>query len=706
VAALAVAGSVLAASPGIARADEVTVEAGVDGFYDPGEHVVVRVTVSADRLLRGELRVGVPNAGRTIVVRRPVEVAGGAEKTYVLPVPTSPFDGGNLTVDVVPDDGEPLRRTVTLQTATDTDLVGVLPLLAAASGQLPGTTSLAVDAGTARLSVIDPDTLALGADAIGAYDVVAGVARDLDQLDTAALSALLDWVGHGGRLLLDDDAEPAALPPAWRPGPAGYAFAGIGEVRRTGGAATRGAWSSILDPGPGSASTQDPSIARAALEGQIPPSATLARASGIDVPGIGVAVSIILGYVAIVGPLLYAVLRARRRLTLAWIAVPVISLLTAGLVVVTGNRLRTGIEPLAAGVIETWPGGGRATVNLLVASRDGGEAGADLPSGWTMLRGEDFGSGQMVHELGDDGSTALAVLDPGQATMLSVSGPTQLPGDSPGLVVTASSDQNGQATGTVRNDLRLPLTDVAVFVGNAAVLVGDLAPGEEAPWTARGTDRFELAPLFPQVWGDADFGFGIGFGGAAAAAPASTNVDLGTWGLWASQRRSALRQSGLARAVGWTSDLEQPVDTESGESLTGRLAVTSVVPITPTGPQLTDATVRASLVRAPSILGGPAAAERIVVRYVLPPAVGGQPAAPDTLGLMVPAWAAEVEAWAGAEWQSLELADVAAGQADQFVWLPAGSVRDGVVHIRLRLRFDREFIGTDLVLRTEPPEAG
>ena len=132
---------------------------------------------------------------------------GGAEKTYVLPVPTSPFDGGNLTVDVVPDDGQPLRRTVTLQAATDTDLVGVLPMLAAAAGQLPGTTSLAVDAGTARLSVIDADTLALGADAIGAYDVVAGVARDLDQLDTAALNALEVrtrarrlWRQFGGKL--------------------------------------------------------------------------------------------------------------------------------------------------------------------------------------------------------------------------------------------------------------------------------------------------------------------------------------------------------------------------------------------------------------------------------------------------------------------------------------------------------------------------
>jgi hypothetical protein len=692
----------LAVSPGRALADDMTVEAGIDGFYDPGEHVVVRVTVNADRLLRGEVRVAVPNAGRTIVVRRPVEVAGGAEKTFLLPVPTSPFDGGHLTIDLIPQEGESLRRTVNLQATIDTDLVGVLPVLAAAAGQMPGTTSLAVDAGTARLSVLDADTLALGADAIGAFDVVAGVARDLDQLDPAARTALLDWVGHGGRLLLDDTADPASLPEEWRPGPAGYAFAGIGEVRRTAGAATRGAWSSILDPGSGSAPTQDPSVARAALEGQIPPSATLAKASGVDVPSIGLAVAIILGYVAVVGPLLYAVLRVRRRLTMAWIAVPAISLLTAGLVVVTGNRLRTGIQPLAAGVVETWPGGGRATVNLLVASRDGGEAGADLPAGWTLLRGEDFGSGQMVHELGDDSSTALAGLDPGQATMLSVSGPTSLPGDSPGLVIAAHSEQDGQASGTVRNNLALLLTDVAVFVGNSAVLIGDLAPGQEEAWTARGTDRFELTPLFPQVWGDADFGFGLGFGGGAAAARASSNVDLGTWGLWASQRRSALRQSGLARAVGWTSELAQPVVTDRGDPITGRLAVTSVVPVVATGQRLTDSTVRASLVRAPSVLGGPGNTERVVVRYVLPPAVGGQPTpVSDTLGLMVPRWAAEVEVWDGTTWRPLELG---LGDADQFVPLLPGSVHAGVVHVRLRIRFDREFIGTDLVLRAQAPE--
>jgi hypothetical protein len=650
------------------------------------------------------VRVGVPNAGRTIVVRRPVEVAGGAEKTFLLPVPTSPFDGGNLTVDLVPQDGEPMRRTVSLQATNDTDLVGVLPTLAATTGQMPGTTSLAVDAGTARLTVLDPETLALGADAIGSFDVIAGVARDLDQLGDAALTSLLDWVGHGGRLLLDDEADPASLPPEWRPGPAGYAFAGIGEVRRTDGAATRGAWSTILDPGSGGQATHDPSIARAALEGQIPPSATLAKASGIDVPSIGLAVGIILGYIAIVGPLLYAVLRLRRRLTLAWVAVPAISLLTAGLVVVTGNRLRTGVRPLAAGVIETWPGGGRAMVNLLVASRDGGEAGADLPAGWTLLRGEDFGSGQMVQELTDDGSTALAGLDPGQATMLSVSGPTTLPADSQGLVVTAWSEQDGQAAGTVRNDLTLPLTDVAVFVGNSAVLVGDLAAGQEAPWTARGTDRFELAPLFPQVWGDADFGFGLGFGAGAAAAPASGNVDLGTWGLWASQRRSALRQSGLARAVGWTTELAQPIDTDRGDPLGGRLAVTSVVSVAATGPRLTDATVRASLVRAPSVLSGPGDAERVVVRYVLPPVVGGRPAADaGTIGLMVPRWAADVEVWDGTSWAQLQLG---ADDADQWVPLGPASVHAGVVHVRLQVRFDREFIGTDLVLRATPPEGG
>jgi hypothetical protein len=341
---------------------------------------------------------------------------------------------------------------------------------------------------------------------------------------------------------------------------------------------------------------------------------------------------------------------------------------------------------------------------VLVASRDGGEAGADLPEGWTLLRGEDFGSGRIVHELDDDGGTALVSLDPGQATMLSVSGPTSLPAGSAGLVVTAGSEEDGQAAGTVRNDLSVPLTDVAVFVGNAAVLVGDLAPGEEKPWTARGTDRFELAPLFPLVWGDADFGFGFGFGGGAAAAPASGNVDLGTWGLWASQRRSALRQSGLARAVGWTSGLEQPVDSDRGEPLGGRLAVTSVVPVSAVGGRLTDTTVRASLVRAPSAVSGPVDADRVVVRYVLPPAVGDElTPVSESIGLMVPGWAAELEAWDGSSWQELTLAGEG---ADEFVPLPAGVVREGVVHVRLRIRFDREFTGTDLVLRNGPQEAG
>jgi hypothetical protein len=701
--AVATAGLLAIASP--ASADEMTVEAGVDGFYDPGEHVVVRVTVRADRLLRGEIRVAVPNAGRTIVVRQPVEVPGGAEKTYLMPCPTSPFDSGNLTIELVPDGGEPLRRTVNLEATTDTDLVGVLPALAAAAGQLPGTTSLAVDAGTARLSVLDAETLALGADAIGSYDVVAALGRDLDQLDAVARGALLDWVAHGGRLLLDDEVEPATLPVEWRPGAAGYAFAGIGEVRRTSGAAARGAWSTILEPGASNAGLNNPTIARAALENQIPPSATLARASGVDLPSIGLALMIILGYIAVVGPVLYMVLRLRRRLTLAWVGVPVVALLTAGLVVVTGNQLRTGIEPMAAGVVETWPGGARALVNVLVASRDGGSAGADLPDGWTILRGEDFGSGRMTQLLGDGAGTAFVDLDPGQATMLSVSGPVASAQGSAALAISARSVEDGEATGSVRNESMVTMRDVAVFVANAAVYVGDLVPGQEVPWTARGTDRFEVVPLFPIVWGDADFGFGFGFGGPVAA-PATTNVDLGTWGLWAAQRRSALRQSGLARAVGWTSELPQPVETADGDPLDGRLAITSVVPVEATGQRVTDVSVRGSLVRAPSAaLNGPAETDRIVVRYVLPPSIGGQPVPPDTpLGLMIPNWSADAEAWDGTQWVALDGRVVQPN--GEWKPLPPGAVQAGVVHVRIRIRFDRDFTGTDLVLRVAPGALG
>jgi hypothetical protein len=697
--ALAAAGAALVASPDPAGADELSVDAGVDGFYDPGEHVVVRVTIKADRLLRGEVRVAAPNAGRTIVVRQPVEVPGGAEKTYLLSVPTSPFEGGRLGVELDPDGAEPLEREISLQAAPDTDLVGVLPSLAAAGGELPGSTSLAVDAGTARLSVLDATTLGLGADAIGSYDVIAGLAQDIDDLDDAARAALFDWLHHGGRLLLDDDVDPAALPTAWLPTAAGYAFAGTGEVRRTDGAASRGDWSSILEPASVATALHDPSISRAALENQIPPSATLARASGVDVPSIGLAVGIIVGYIAVVGPLLYAVLRVRRRLTLAWIAVPVVALLTAGLVTVTGSRLRTGVEPVAASVVETWPGGGRAMVNLLVTSRSGGETGAEMPDHWSLLRGEDFGSGRTMQVMGDRGSAALVALEPGQATMLSMSGPASLPGANDGLALTARSDKDGEATGTVRNTLDVTLTDVAVFVANSVVLVGELAPGAEQPWTVRGTDRFELVPLFPQVWGDADFGFGFGFGGNVAAAPASGNVDLGTWGLWASQRRSALRQSGLARAVGWTDELAQPVVATGGDEVEGRSAVTSVVPIQATGDHITDVTVRSSIVRAPSFIAGPVGDERVVVRYVLPPVTPA--GSVSSLGLLVPRWVGGIEVWNGTEWVERDTGD---GDADAWVPLPSGAVQDGTVHARVAIRFDREFIGTDLVLRSTPPD--
>ena len=697
VAALALTALVATWPSPASAAPDLQVEVGVQGFYDLGDHVVVKATVSADQLVQGAVEVRTrPGGGGTVAVRRDVDLAGGTAKDVYLVVPTSPFEPAVLEVSVLDGDRRVATTTVQPSTQADVELVGVLPGLAGAAGQLPGSTALRLDAGTARLAALPPEVLDLGPAALEAYDTIAGLSGDLSALAPAAQATLAQWVERGGRLLLDDDAEPTALPPEWRPGPAGYVAAGGGEVRRSGGRAAAGAWDEVLQPGPVSAIAEAGSFNRRQLEQLLPQGATLARDAGLRTPGLGTTLALLGGYVVLVGPVVYLVLRRRRRLTAAWVVIPAIALLVAGIVVVGGGRLRSTASPRAATVISIGPAGSWAETGLLVLGGGGGTRQADLPAGWWLDAGDDgWATGSATTALRQDldgmQSVVSARLAPGEAQVLGAAGP--LP-DQPGLTLTAAADgdEPGTVRGTVRNDGPVALDEVAVFAGNGAANVGLLQPGQEAPYVITGADRFEDQPLVPQVWGASGLGFGF--------APAETSdvVDIGLWSTFSSRNGTGFRQSGVARAAGWSREIDQPLHV-GGRPVEGRVAVTSLATIRPEEGPLPALAVRQELVRGPGF-EGPAAGENEqtgVLRFLLPP---GTPAG-TPLAIDLPSWIASTAVWVdGAGWADVGPVDPA---QDRLVAVPAGAVLDGAVFLRFGVRFDRALQGPDLMLRGLAP---
>ena len=686
----ATAMEVVAATPASATV-ALELDVGVQGFYDPGDHVVVKVTVTADQLLRGTVEARNTSLGSSsLSVSRDVDLAGGTAKDVFLVVPTSPYQPAAFEVTVRDGDRRVATQAVQVTTQADVELVGVLPALVRAAGQLPGSSELRLDAGTARLALLPPEVVDLGPAALEAYDTIAGLSGDLAALPPGGQASLAQWVERGGRLLLDDDADPVSLPTAWRPGAAGYVAAGAGEVRRSGGRAAAGRWEEVLQPGPVAPVAEAGSLNRRQLDQLVPQNVTLAEDAGLRIPGLGVTLALLAGYVLVVGPLVYFVLRRRRRLTAAWLVIPAVALLVAAVVVVGGSRLRSTATRRASTIVSSGPAGAWAETSMLVLGGGGGTKRTELPAGWWLESGDESWSGQATNgfhqEVDGSSSVASASLAPGEAQVLNAGGPVP---EADGFTLTATADgaERGVVRGTVRNDTAVALDEVAVFSGNGVDTVGRLEAGAQAAFEITDADRFDQQPLLPVTWGGVDLGF------VAAETPGT--VDLGLWSAFTMRHGSGVRQGGVARAVGWTRQLDQPLPAGGRKRVEGRVAVTTQTTVEPAGSgPLAALAVRQELVRGPGF--GPSGAadeEAGLVRFLLPP----ETVAGTALALQLPAWISSASWWEdGAGWTDVGPGN---GRDDRLVVVPPSAVLDGAVFLRIGVRFDQPIEGSDLMVR-------
>jgi hypothetical protein len=226
--------------------------------------------------------------------------------------------------------------------------------------------------------------------------------------------------------------------------------------------------------------------------------------AGLRVPRLGWLLLFLLSYAGIVGPITAVVLHRFRRAELAWVVIPAVAVVfTAGTwAIAQGLRSSTGLAH--AEIVELSPAGARSTAFLGVAARGRTDlrvsAGASSWSAQQHSSGDGSVRSRVV--IGATGPEAALRLSAGQFAVAQLTGSSDVDG---GLDVTASSDRDGEASGTVRNPGSVALEEVVVFIGNAGATVGRLEPGETREWTMTanlaGRDPFDI--IESRVWPEA-----------------------------------------------------------------------------------------------------------------------------------------------------------------------------------------------------------
>ncbi len=678
-------------APG-ATAPPLAVEAGWTGHFRPGRAMPVTVTVPGGGG-GGTVEVDV-RSGTGAVTTTTTELDAGATVAD-LGVAT-PGDLDRLVVRArLRRDGTTVAAGRTTVTALGGDeLVGVLPGLAGAPRPL-GPFPFPVPLGEATLVDLDAGDVSRPG-ALGPLGTVAATTADLDRMAPAARLLLRAWVAAGGRLLVDADRAPAGLPDAWRPtASGGRSPAGLGEVRLTGGLLAGGAWRTLLEPTPVTRSTE-PDVVATSLAAGGPVGASLTADAGLRIPAFATLAGFLVAYLVVIGPATFVALRWRRLPERAWVVMPVIAVLVAGVVVVAGGLL--GEDDRSA--VATWaldsPG---ATINgstVGVLSRDGGEHRLALPAGWVAAAagGDRFGTAGVP--VRSEGRQAAVSLVGGQFGVVEATGPTP---SSERLVVTAEVGA-GSVGGTVANAGPVALDQVVVFVGSRAVRVGHLEAGAGRGWRvdvsgpAAAGDAFTLveARMWPEAFARATSG--------RVATEGAGPVNLALWGALLDAAGPNLRAPGSVVAAGWTGAIEPPLARGTGSD--GHTVAVARSPVTASA-RLTGWEVRREVLRGPattSLRGrDDTAVVGAVVRFALPDTT----AATSPLELSVPAAVDRLDVWDGVRWRPLTLAASSADPAapPRGLALPATALQRDVVHVRVGVRRDAAPGGAaDLLLRS------
>lgn len=479
----------------------------VAGFGDeaPSDRwLPVEIRLAPTRVFAGTLSLDVQTAVSRVVQQRDIEVPAGSEKVFRFLLP--PTDGVRLTID---EDGrDPLQ--VGARTSFDPSrfLVGVLgalpqdtPTLTFAPTQTTATW-VGVDATWLEVSprsvhalttlIVTDEDLA-GLSDLAVSNLVTAVTSGLDLVVTVPTSGPVElglpWTaateitasGDTAVVVPGEDATTVTLDELDPDAPAGTVVAAAVEAGRgrltvtgarltgDGAGADAALWNALVPLSTGSVDVAPTfashhnltSIATEALSGQ-----------GLTVPSLPWLTAFLLGYVLLVGPINWLVLRRLQRPELAWATVPVVTLAFAagGFLAATGAQPAVGI----AGRADWWLDG------------VGGEVAAVIVRSPTPERHEvalDGGNWDVVPENHSNPSTVATSSDgvrvdlPLESLQVGTVLGWRPASTAPPLDVTARVDGR-ELLVDVTNTHDQVLEDARVELAGLVVKLRDLDPGE------------------------------------------------------------------------------------------------------------------------------------------------------------------------------------------------------------------------------------
>lgn len=576
----------------------MTARALLQGHVRAGSWFAIAVDLeNAGPTVTGEVRIAGGMDSRTRY-GTPVELATGSRKEVILYAQPPSF-GSSVKVQLVSEDKVVAEATVAIAlhdayqlvvgvvAENPAKIVGGLNLLANQMGSLPVVVALKPADLPERLQAWAP------------IDRLVWQDTDTSSLTPGQVQALRGWIAGGGRLVItggtagadslnalpDDllpyrptavlDIDPTVLRPVLGSVPEGAttltAYAGAEGAGRPLAISGDRVVAADLRLGNGSITLLgfDPTVSwladakgdasTATLWRRLLPQRTTGTVSLADDSQIASAVTnlpslalpplagllvLLFGYIVLVGPVNYLVLRKLDRREWAWATAPIlIAIFTAGSFLIGGSLRGQDVIIHEVAIVRGAPGTNVATVQsyLGIYSPNRATMQVRVPGDALLgspMNGDIFGSGTVspLDILQGDPST-VRNLDVGVGSLRTI----RAEASATGPIITANlTVTDGRLKGTVTNGSDRALTGASIVLGSAAQTLGDIAPGASAEVNlGLGSNPFNTGALSDRIIGP------INWDGSQMTEEQQRNI----------VRQSILNQLSMDPMTGWSSGL-------------------------------------------------------------------------------------------------------------------------------------------------------
>lgn len=232
--------------------------------------------------------------------------------------------------------------------------------------------------------------------------------------------------------------------------------------------------------------------------------------ASLALPPIGGLLLLIGGYILLIGPINYLILRRLDRRELAWITMPVLIVAFAGASYAFGTTLRgSDLIVNEVAVVRGAPGATEGSAQVYVGVFSPSRSTYQLEvHGSALLAAPSTGD---FTGNGDPNSLDIVQGDPALVRDLAVgfSSLRTVRADAPAtvpLVTTKLTFEKGIVTGTVTNASSITLEKVAVVLGGSVAVIGDMPAGSSKDVSLRPTGNPFFQSLSDRIFGQVFFG--------------------------------------------------------------------------------------------------------------------------------------------------------------------------------------------------------